>query len=125
MQNPYHVLLVEDDADQRQLFVLALETAGYAVTSVEDAAEAMAGLRDDRYDVVLTDWYLPDTLGDDLIRQIKQAVPAMPVMLMSSNDHVNEAAAACGADAWFRKTDGVLRLWESLRELLPARVAAE
>lgn len=110
MQNPCRILIVEDDADQRTLFTLALSSIGFDVLSLCDAEEAIARLRVDRFDLVLSDWYLPGAMGDEFLRAVKQEQPGVLTILMSSHDHVRTAANDCGTDGWFRKNDGIVRL---------------
>ncbi|MHB0935643.1 MAG: response regulator [Armatimonadota bacterium] len=110
MQNPNRILIVEDDADQRALFMLALSSIGYDVLSLSDAEEALARLREDRFHLVLSDWYLPGMMGDELLRVVKQEQPEVLTILMSSHDHVRGTATDSGVDGWFRKNDGIVRL---------------
>lgn len=110
MQNPCRILIVEDDADQRMLFTLALSSIGFDVLSLCDAEEALARLHDDRFDLVLSDWYLPGAMGDEFLRVVKQEQPETMTILMSSHDHVRTAAGDCGTDGWFCKNDGIIRL---------------
>lgn len=56
--------------------------------------------------------------GDTLITVVKQQYPTVNTMLMSSYDHVNDAARACGADAWYRKSWDMHRLREIAEAVL-------
>jgi len=103
-------LLVEDDADQRALFTLALKSAGYPVVVTPDAEEALERLRGNGFALLLTDWYLPGMMCDELVRVVKREYPDVVTVLMSSNEHVRDTAHSSGADCWFRKNDGVIRL---------------
>lgn len=57
------VLLVEDEAEVRQLLAHSLRSAGYLVDVAASAAEAWARLEDAAYGVVIADWRLPDGDG--------------------------------------------------------------
>jgi DNA-binding response OmpR family regulator len=63
------ILLVDDDEDTRQMMAIALETQGFGVDQAESVGEAMRRLRAGRYDLVLTDYDLPDKTGATLLRQ--------------------------------------------------------
>ncbi len=63
------ILLVEDDEDTRQMMAIALERAGFGVQQAATVDEAIALLRVGRYDLVLTDYDLPDRTGATLLRQ--------------------------------------------------------
>jgi DNA-binding NtrC family response regulator len=110
VQNPCHILLVEDDADQRALFTLALMSTGYQVVGSIDAEEALARMQGNSFALLLTDWYLPGMMGDELVQVVKREYPDVITVLMSSHTHVRDIAHASGADGWFRKNDGVMRL---------------
>ena len=110
MQHPCRILIVEDDADQRELFALALQTIADEVVSVEDAEQGLERLRREPFTVALTDWYLPGMMGDEFVRHAREEFPLLLLVLMSSHDHVRDTAHACEADGWFRKNDGVPRL---------------
>jgi DNA-binding response OmpR family regulator len=61
------LLVIEDDADVRLFMVLALRQEGYEVHSAADAREAFRLLREDSFDLVLTDYGLPGKDGLALI----------------------------------------------------------
>lgn len=61
------LLVIEDDADVRLFMVLALRQEGYEVHSAADAREALRLLREDSFDLVLTDYGLPGKDGLALI----------------------------------------------------------
>jgi two-component system response regulator PilR (NtrC family) len=58
------ILLLEDEADVRELFHLGLRTSGYVVEIATTIAQALQRLAANRYDLVITDLRLPD--GDGL-----------------------------------------------------------
>jgi two-component system, chemotaxis family, CheB/CheR fusion protein len=72
-----HVLLVDDEADIRQLLTAILERAGATVTATDSVTLALETLQasPDRYDVLLSDIGMPDRDGWTLIRQVRQLSP--------------------------------------------------
>jgi two-component system, chemotaxis family, CheB/CheR fusion protein len=72
-----HVLLVDDEADIRQLLTAILDRAGAIVTATASAAIALEALQahPDRYDVLLSDIGMPEQDGWTLIRQVRQLSP--------------------------------------------------
>jgi DNA-binding response OmpR family regulator len=62
----WRILLVEDDHDVGRLLDLVLRSEGYAVKLARTAAEARRSLGAAAYDLVLTDWRLPDGDGLDI-----------------------------------------------------------
>lgn len=69
------VLVVEDDADTRDVLTLVLNEAGAEVTVAASAAEGLQKLEAERPDVLLSDIGLPDQDGFDLIRQVRALPP--------------------------------------------------
>jgi DNA-binding response OmpR family regulator len=59
------ILLVDDDADVRELLALALRSEGYPVDVAPSAARALLNLTRFRYALVIADWRLPD--GDGMV----------------------------------------------------------
>jgi DNA-binding response OmpR family regulator len=64
------VLLVEDDADIRDVFALLIKAEGAQVITAATGQEAIDLARHHDFDVVLTDLGLPDLVGDVVIRHI-------------------------------------------------------
>jgi DNA-binding response OmpR family regulator len=77
----WRILLVEDDHDVGQLLDVVLRSEGYTVEYVRDAAQARERLATGRYDLVLTDWRLPD--GDGVEIAALAARGAIKTILMS------------------------------------------
>ncbi|MCU0625772.1 MAG: ATP-binding protein [Gemmatimonadaceae bacterium] len=78
---PRRVLVVEDNADGRELLRAVLEEEGHQVTDVATiaAAEGMLARVPHAYDVVLTDVGLPDGSGTDLAARVRSRYPALRV----------------------------------------------
>jgi signal transduction histidine kinase len=66
-----NVLVVEDNNDSRDFIKFALEQAGATVTTVSSAADAVAYLKRDRPDVIISDIAMPETDGYQLIQRIR------------------------------------------------------
>jgi signal transduction histidine kinase len=71
------VLVVEDDADNREMLVEALELSGAVATPAGSAQEALAITRNARPDVVVSDITMPGEDGYDLIRSVRALSPEM------------------------------------------------
>ena len=70
-----HILVVDDEADSRELLALVLERCGGRVTSVGSSQEGLAALAASRPDVVVTDIEMPQQNGYDFIRELR-SLPA-------------------------------------------------
>lgn len=78
---PDHILVVEDDADIRQLNVEALERAGYQVDAAEDGAVAWQVLNSQTYDLMITDQNMPRVSGVELLKKLHAVRMTLPVIM--------------------------------------------
>ncbi len=118
------ILMVADDPDQSTLFTLVLERAGYDIDAVSDGQTALAHLAAVQYDLLLTDYMLPDTNGDIIIRTIQRYRWPVKTVLMSNHVDVLHFARACAADGCYRKDD-LASLLTVLAEVLPPVAESE
>ena len=71
-----HILAVDDQEDARDLLRVILENAGATVTTASSAAEALELLRRSHYDALIADLGMPQMDGLELIRRVRQTLPA-------------------------------------------------
>jgi DNA-binding response OmpR family regulator len=95
------LLVVEDDPDQSRAVRDRLELYGYAVACAEDGQSAIDMLQaEDSFDGVLVDLNLPRVPGLQLLTATRQALPRVPVVVMSASSSGLRAAKelnlACG-----------------------------
>jgi len=117
------VLVVEDEADSRELICAILERAGAKALCVESVAKAMDGVyRSFDPDVVLTDFSMPDADGLDLIREFRKAPSTravlVPILVLSGHSGVRWRERALEAGA----ADLLIKPFEPA--VLIARIAA-
>ena len=77
------ILVVEDDASVRTTLVTFLELEGYDVEAVGSTRDAMLRLRDHTYPLVLSDIYLDERTGLDVLEAAREKNPAGKVILMT------------------------------------------
>lgn len=78
------LFLVENDENIGQLICQNLERAGHRVTSCRTAAEALASITDQNYDLVLLDHHLPDMAGLELLQALNQENIAVPTVMVTA-----------------------------------------
>lgn len=78
-----HLLLVDDEDEVRELLGEAMTVAGYRVTGVGTAAEALQLVKTDPPDLVITDLQLGETDGFYVIEQVKATNPRIPILLLT------------------------------------------
>jgi two-component system response regulator PilR (NtrC family) len=94
------VLVVDDEADIRELLELTLLRMGLAVESAASVGEAHALLRAKQFDLCLTDMRLPDGEGLDLVRYIGEHCSDLPVAVITAYGSADNAVAALKAGAF-------------------------
>lgn len=93
-------LVVDDEADIRELLVLTLERMHIATDSAGSIAEAKALLESRNYGLCLTDMRLPDGDGLELVRHIGHSRPGLPVAVITAYGSAENAVAALKAGAF-------------------------
>jgi two-component system response regulator PilR (NtrC family) len=93
------VLVVDDEADLRELLALTLVRLGLDVDTAESVAAARARLSQQRYDLCLTDMRLPDGSGLELVREVAQA-SGPPIAVITAFGSAENAVAALKAGAF-------------------------
>lgn len=93
------VLLVEDDPSNREGLGDVLRCSGFRVVAAEDGAQALGIVGQVRFDVVLTDFHLPDMRGTELLDQIhsRSGLPRKAAVMVSGVEPLR------GAFAYLRK----------------------
>ena len=80
------ILVVEDDLALSAGLCFELDTGGYLTVAAYNCAKARQLLADERFDLALMDVNLPDGSGFALCREIKGALPGLPVIFLTAND---------------------------------------
>ena len=93
-------LIVDDEADIRELLVLTLERMGITTDSASNVVEAKTLLETRSYNLCLTDMRLPDGDGLDLVRHIGQHHTGLPVAVITAYGSAENAVAALKAGAF-------------------------
>ena len=94
------VLVIDDEADIRELIDLTLVRMGLATECVGSVAEARAALDADEFQLCLTDMRLPDGEGLDIVRYITEHHPQTPVAVITAYGSAENAVAALKAGAF-------------------------
>jgi DNA-binding response OmpR family regulator len=99
------ILVVEDDADAREMLGDALLHSGYAVDQAADGFDALARLIQGPTDLVLSDLHLPGMDGLELIRVLRERAFNQPVVLVTGweSRDLCTAAETYGAVACLKK----------------------
>jgi len=94
------LLVVEDDASVRSNIVTCLELEGFAVDAVGSTREALNRLAQDNYPIVLSDIYIDERSGLDVLRVARENNPHCAVILMSGRGSMETVMAATRGGAF-------------------------
>ncbi|MDX8351975.1 phosphate regulon transcriptional regulator PhoB [Cognatiyoonia sp. IB215182] len=125
-----HVLIVEDEAAQREVLAYNLEAEGFRVTRAENGEEGMICVDEDTPDVIVLDWMMPNLSGIEVCRRlkIKPETRAIPIIMLSArSEEVDKVRGLeTGADDYVVKPYSVselmARVRTQLRRVRPATV---
>ena len=107
------IILAEDDEDLRRFLVNALEKAGHSVTSFGEGASAFEEIKQETFDLLLTDIVMPEMDGIELARRAAELDPALKIMFITGF-----AAVALNPDSKAPKEAKVLSKPFHLRDLV-------
>jgi two-component system cell cycle response regulator CpdR len=107
------ILLAEDDGDMRRFLVKALEKAGYEVVDFDNGASAYDRLREEPFNLLLTDIVMPEMDGIELARRATEIDPDLKVMFITGF-----AAVALNPDSNAPKDAKILSKPFHLRDLV-------
>ena len=117
-----HVMYVDDDEVMVVMVGQLLERAGFRVTCCADARQAMALVAANPYsfDIVVTDYNMPELSGLDLARWLAQFRPELPVVISSGyiSDDLREPARLAGVRRLMHKQNTLEELSGLIREVL-------
>jgi DNA-binding NtrC family response regulator len=78
------ILVVDDEKSMCQFLSIMLRKEGYQITAVDDGKKAIEAIRNQRYDVVLTDIRMSGMDGIEVLKEIKKQDPTIPVVIMTA-----------------------------------------
>ena len=113
------ILLVEDDANQREPLQAALSGAGHIVDGVGDGAIAQWILSQREYDLLILDWLLPQVSGLSLCQHYRRMGKTDPVLILTAKDTISDKISGldAGADDYLVKPADVFELLARVRAL--------
>ena len=99
MTEKINILVAEDGRSQREMLRDFLKDEGYPVSEAENGEDALIKLREDPFDLVLTDYKMPGMDGMALLLAAKELNPEVDVVVMTAFGTVETAVGAMKAGA--------------------------
>jgi DNA-binding NtrC family response regulator len=94
------ILIVDDEERMRRLLARVLAKEGYETASAGSGIEAMRLIAADSFDLVITDIHMPGMGGLQLLAEIKEYDPALPIIIITAYGTVESAVQALRAGAY-------------------------
>ncbi|RMH69684.1 MAG: sigma-54-dependent Fis family transcriptional regulator [Gemmatimonadetes bacterium] len=88
---PAKILIIEDEASVGRVLKAGFASIGYDVTQIGDGQEGMDLINREVYDLVISDYMLPNVPGDEILRQVNQVSPYTATMLITAHGKIDHA----------------------------------
>ena len=116
------VLIVDDEAAIREMLKVALEIAEFDCIEAKNAYEAQVAVTDQRPDLVLRDWMMPDVSGLELLRRWRQneETASLPVIMLTAKAEEENTVKGLdtGADDYISKPFSPRELASRIKALM-------
>jgi DNA-binding NtrC family response regulator len=118
-----NILVADDERSIRLMLETGLTLNGFRVTSVRTGREALEAASTGQYDAVLSDIFMPDGGGLELVDSLRASNPNLPIVLMTAQGSVEVAVQAVerGAADFIGKPFEIAAVVELLRRILNAK----
>ena len=93
------ILIVDDEEGMRRLLGRILTREGYDTTTAANGADALRLVASERFDLVVTDIKMPEMDGLQLLQEIRQYEPSLPVIVITAYGTIENAVQALRAGA--------------------------
>ena len=126
-----HILIVEDDPSLSELLAYNFDSAGLTASVVSEGDEALPTIIDERPDLIILDWMLPNISGIEICRQIRQHadINKTPIIMLTAKGEEAERIRGLetGADDYvikpFSPSELIARVKAVLRRTHPEKTA--
>lgn len=122
------ILVVEDEPSQREVLAYNLKAEGFLVISADNGEDALLLVEEEKPDVILLDWMMPNLSGIEVCRRLKSCneTRAIPIVMVSARSEEMDKVRGLeiGADDYLVKPYSVIELIARLRTQLRRTRAA-
>ncbi|WP_243371969.1 sigma-54 dependent transcriptional regulator [Geotalea sp. SG265] len=100
MKERVKILLIEDERPSREALLLLLQGNSFTIKGSSSGADGLKQMQDERFDIVITDLFLPDISGLDILKKIKDTSPHTEVILITGHASAETAVKAMKEGAY-------------------------
>lgn len=111
------ILVVDDEKNILKLYKAELEDDGYQVVVANSGKEAIELFRSENPDLVTLDIMMPDMDGIQVLRQLKQEKPQIPVIMLTAYDYRDDFSVWV-SDAYVVKSSDLVSLKSTIKQIL-------
>lgn len=115
------ILLVDDEANQREMYRHRLERAGYQVRVAESADAAVQAVRDQPPQLVVLDIAMPQRDGLSALHELLDLAPSVPVIINTAYPAYADDFLAWAAEAYVEKSSDIGPLLSAIESALRAQ----
>jgi DNA-binding response OmpR family regulator len=112
------ILVVDDEANIRELYKEEFEEMGYGVTVVADGNQALIALDSAIFDLVTLDMRMPDIDGIETLRKMKEKNAALPIIICTAYEEYKHDFGSWCSDAYVVKSADTALLRETVKKIL-------
>ncbi|MCL4455835.1 MAG: response regulator [Nitrospirae bacterium] len=114
------VLVVDDEKNILKLYKAELEDEGYAVVTANSGQEALDIFESENPDIVTLDILMPDIDGIQVLRQMKEKKPEIPIIMLTAYDYRDDFSVWV-SDAYVVKSSDLAGLKTTIRQVVESR----
>lgn len=111
------ILIVDDERAIRMTMAMALKSDEYEIDSAENGLQAVGYIDKISYDLIITDYSMPEMNGLELVRIIMSRCPETPVLMVTGNESICERIEGNNT-TYFPKPFKVIELQKRVGEIL-------
>lgn len=94
MDDAIKILVIDDDDSGREALTMLLQSVGYEVTSAATGESALDLIDREQYQVIVSDLFLPDKSGLDILQNVQKVSPATEVIVVTGHASAQTAVRA-------------------------------
>ena len=124
----FNILVVEDNADMRELFCTVLTDGGYRAVPAVDGVDALNIMEREYIDLIVADVMMPNMDGYELTRELREAKYDLPILMVTAKNQFEDMKTGfrAGTDDYMVKPVNVNELLLRVKALLRrARIFSE
>lgn len=111
------IMVVDDEKNILKLYKAELEDEGYTVVTANSGREALDIYEYEEPDIVTLDIMMPEMDGIQVLRQIKQKTPEIPIIMLTAYDYRDDFSVWV-SDAYVVKSSDLTQLKATIRQIL-------